>query len=149
MMQQVSNFGPNSSDVDTRDKGRHRTGEHTFNWEVSEIMIPSQMHVKEITSGTGLQWSAFSVLSVTEFQTFTLNSDCFPYLRMHKGFLGKCQNVMSVLGRYFTRIWRNAAGRPGGWGQRTVRCNSEALKQVQYTSRWTRVQNLQFYRTSG
>lgn len=93
MMQQVSNFGQRQ-----RDKGRHRTGEHTFNWEVSEIMIPSQMHVKEITSGTGLQWSAFSVLSVTEFQTFTLNSDCFPYLRMHKGFLGKCQNVMSVLG---------------------------------------------------
>lgn len=58
MMQQVSvphNFGPNSSDVDTRDKGRHRTGEHTFNWEVSEIMISSQMHVKETTSGTGLQ----------------------------------------------------------------------------------------------
>lgn len=50
---------------------------------------------------------------------------------------------------YFTRIWGNAAGRPGGWGQRTVWCNSEALKQVQYISRWMRVQNLQFYRTSG
>lgn len=137
MMQQVSvphNFGPNSSDVDTRDKGRHRTGEHTFNWEVSEIMISSQMHVKETTSGTGLQWSAFSVPSVTEFQTFPLNSDWFRYLWMHKG---------------FTRIWGNAAGRPGGWGQHTVWCNSEALKQVRYTSRWTRVQNLQFYRSSG
>lgn len=58
MMQQISvphYFGPNSSDVDTRDKGRHRTGENTFNWEVSEIMTPSQMRVKEITSGTGLQ----------------------------------------------------------------------------------------------
>lgn len=75
------------------------------------------MHGKEITSGTGLQWSAFSVPSVTEFQTFLLNSDCFHIYGCRKDSWEnvKMSGLCSDTRHYFTRIWGNAAGGPGGW----------------------------------